>query len=236
MRAGSAPGAPGSPKPRVIAIVPAAGSGKRLGIAVRKPFVLLKGKPIIAHTLGALEECGAIDEIVVASEKSCIKKFRDLVKKYRFSKVSGIIVGGDTRYESVKNCLKIIGSSFDIVIVHDGARPFVDSPTVSESVRLARKFGACVVGAQMTDTVKLVDDRAFIKKTLDRSRLFRAETPQAFRYNVIKRAYGLKRRHKVTDDSGLAELLGLPVKVLIGSRHNMKITTREDIKIAEALL
>lgn len=224
------------PRRRAVAIVPAAGSGSRLGLEAKKPFVLLKGKPIVAYTLGALEGCKAVDEIIIASEASCVRKFRALVKRYRFGKVSGIIVGGRTRFESVKNCLAKIGPSFDIVIVHDGARPFVDGAAISESVRLARKFGACIVAAPETDTVKFVDSGLFVKKTLNRSRIFRAETPQAFKYGIIKKAYAITGKAKITDDAGLVEHLGMPVKVLVGARNNMKITTKEDVRLAEALL
>ncbi len=226
----------GSVKPRTVAIVPAAGSGKRLGMGTKKPFVLLSGKPIAARTLMALEKCKAIDEILVASEASCVKKFRALVKRYRLSKVSDIVVGGRTRFESVKNCLAAIKPPVDIVIVHDAARPFIDDATISESVKLARKFGACIVASRSTDTIKLVDDRLFIKGTLDRNKIFRAQTPQAFRYDIIKKAYAARDKNKITDDAGLVENIGRSVKVLLGRNCNMKITTREDIKLAEALL
>ncbi len=225
-----------SRRPRVIAIVAAAGSGKRLKSRTKKPFVLLKGKPIVARTIEALHKCDVIDEIIVASEAGCVKRFSSLVKKYHFNKVSRIVIGGKTRYDSVRNCLAVIGPSFDIVIVHDGARPFIDTDTIAESVRLANKYGACIVAGRQTDTVKMVDDRMFIEKTLDRDRIFRAQTPQVFRFNVIKRAYSMKVKGHVTDDSSLAERLGLPVKILIGKTCNMKITTRDDILLAESLL
>lgn len=228
--------APHRPIRRAVAIVPSAGCGRRLGVKTRKPFVLLKGKPIIAHTLSALERCKAVDEIVIASESSYVGKFKALVKRYRFSKVRGIVVGGRTRFESVKNCLSVIGPSFDIVIVHDGARPFIDGATISESIRLARKFGACIVGTPETDTVKLIDGKLFVKKTLDRDRIFRAETPQTFKYDIIKRAYRITGKAGITDDAGLVEHLGLPVKILAGTHNNMKITRKEDLRLAGALL
>jgi 2-C-methyl-D-erythritol 4-phosphate cytidylyltransferase len=221
---------------RTIAVVPAAGCGRRLGLRTKKPFVLLNGKPIIAHTLAALEKCPAVDEIIVASERSCAGKFREMVKRYRFRKVSGIVIGGKTRFESVKNCLAKIEPLCDIVIVHDGARPFIDGACLSESVKLARKYGACIVGVWETDTVKLVNSSLVIKKTLDRARIFRAQTPQTFRRDVIKRAYELKGAAGITDDAGLVERLGKQVRVLAGSYRNIKITTKEDIALAEALL
>ncbi len=221
---------------RAVAVVPAAGYGRRLGLRVKKPFVLLKGKPVIAHTLDALEKCSAVDEIMIASEKSCVRKFRDLVKRYRFRKVSDIVIGGKTRFESVKNCLAKIGPSCGIVIVHDGARPFMDGADLSGSVKLARKYGACIVGVWETDTVKLVDRGLVVKRTLDRARIFRAQTPQVFKRDIIMKAYELKGNIKITDDAGLVERMGKPVKVLVGNHRNIKITTREDITLAEALL
>ena len=225
-----------SARPKVVAIVPAAGSGKRLKIRTKKPFVLLKGRPIIVHTIGALHACDAIDEILVACEASCVKKIANLVKRHRFTKVGGIIVGGKTRYESVRNCLDKVGPLSDIVMVHDGARPLIDGDTISESIKLARKHGACIVASTEIDTVKLADNRLFIKKTLDRTCIFRAQTPQVFKYDVMKKAYSAVNKGPITDDAYLVERLGLPVKILIGKHCNMKITTREDILLAEALL
>ncbi len=221
---------------RVVAIVPAAGSGKRLALKTKKPFVLLKGKPIIAYTLKSLESCRAIDAIIIASERSCIERFTKLVKRYRFKKVSDIVVGGKTRFKSVRNCLARIGPSFDIVIVHDGARPFIDNADIEASIKLAHQCGACVVAVPENDTIKLVDSRLFIKKTLDRSRLYRAQTPQAFRYDIINKAYASKGKATITDDACLVEHLGKKVKILIGHCRNIKITTKEDIRIAEALI
>lgn len=226
-------------RPRAVAIVPAAGLGRRLGSGAKKPFVLLRGKPIVAHTLKALGGCSAIDEIIIASEASCVKKFSNLVKKYRFSKVSGIVVGGRTRFESVRNALASMNAPTrkgSIVVVHDGARPLIDAGTITESIRLADKFGACIVGVPESDTVKLVDARLFIKKTLDRSRIYRAATPQTFKYDIIKKAYALKGKDRVTDDAGLVERMGKRVKMLIGPGRNIKITTKEDVRLAEALL
>ena len=222
--------------PLTVAIVPAAGLGKRLALKTRKPFVLLKGKPIIAHTIGALEACQAIDEIMVATEKACVKKISELIKRYRFKKVRGIVVGGKTRFESVRNCLSRIGPSCGMVVVHDGARPLIDGPTIKAAIKLAGRFGACIVAVPESDTVKLTDKKLFIRKTLDRRRLYRAQTPQVFRYDIIKRAYETKGIVAITDDASLVEYLGKKVKILVGSYRNIKITTREDIRIAEALL
>lgn len=226
----------GKAESRTVAIVPAAGFGKRLGLRTKKPFVLLKGKPIIARTLEALERCSSIDEIVIAAEAGCISRFNGLVSKYRFKKVSRIVPGGSTRFQSVKNCLDQIGPHCEIVVIHDAARPFIDSPTIEGSIKEARKSGACIVAIQETDTVKLIGTGLVIKKTLDRDKIFRAQTPQTFRYGVIKKAFAAESGCRVTDDASLVEALGKPVKIFPGSRRNIKITTIEDIRIAEAML
>ncbi len=222
-------------RPRVVAIVPSAGYGRRLGLKKKKPFVLLNGKPIVSYALKTLDGCSAIDRIIIASENSCVNSFKALAKRYRFKKVTDVIIGGKTRAESVRNCLKIVDRSFDIVLIHDGARPFVTKSMIEESIRLSRKYGGCVVAVPESDTVKLADKGMFIKDTPDRSRLFRAQTPQTFRREVIKKAYaGFKKG--VTDDSGLAEKTGARIAILEGSYKNIKITTKEDLKFAEVLI
>lgn len=220
---------------KTVAIVPAAGYGRRLGERAKKPFVLLGGKPLVTYALKALDSCAAIDAIVIAAEKSCVKRFRSLVKKYNLNKVIDIVVGGKTRFESVRNALKKIGPGFDIVLIHDSARPFLTEPLITDSIMIARRHGGCVAAVPESDTVKLVDKRLFVKRTLDRTRIYRAQTPQAFRYGLIKKAYS-SRLKRATDDSSLVEISGGNVKVLESSYRNIKITTKEDLKTAEVLL
>jgi len=220
----------------VVAIVAAAGSGRRLGLKTRKPFVRLAGKPLIAHTLKALSGSDAVDAIIVAAQPSCVGRFEKLVKRYRIRKVAAVVAGGRTRAVSVRNCLARIDDSAGIVLIHDGGRPFIDSRTIEGAVALARKHGGCIVAVPESDTVKLAGRDMFIRKTLDRGRIFRAQTPQAFRLSLIKRAYAAKAAAGATDDSRVVELSGGKVKILKGSYRNIKITTKEDLKLAEALL
>lgn len=223
--------------PRVVAIVPAAGYGKRLGAGKKKPFVLLRNAPIASYALKVLDDCPLIDAIIVASEKSCIKDFKVLIDRYGFKKIIDVIAGGKTRQASVANCIRRIPPSYDIVLIHDAARPFVDETVIKESIILAGKFGACIVAVPEFDTVKLADKRLFVKKTLDRKKIYRAQTPQTFRYDVIKKAYGaFKKSGAFTDDAGLVENLGMKIKILEGSYRNIKITTKEDLRLAEVLL
>lgn len=219
-----------------VAIVPAAGYGKRLKMKAKKPLVSLKGKPIIAHTLSALEKCKEIDAVIIAVEKGCAGLFKDIVNKYAFRKVIDIVTGGKTRFDSVVNCLESMDYPYDIVVIHDGARPLVEPSLISRSVNLAARYGACIAALPESDTVKVVSKGLFIKKTLDRSFIYRAQTPQAFRYSVIRRAYARRGGKYVTDDASLVERAGVRVKILEGSYRNIKVTTREDLKIAEVLL
>lgn len=220
---------------KTIAIVPAAGRGRRLGLKISKPFVLLGGEPIIIRTLKALESSNHIDEIILAVERSRISAIKRLLKKHRIRKVTAVVKGGATRFESVRNCLTALDRSAGIVLIHDGARPLIGKALIKNSIRLARKYGGCVVAVPENDTVKLVDENLFVKKTLDRRSIFRAGTPQTFRRDLLERAYRLNLK-RATDDASLVEMLGEKVKILEGSYKNIKITTKEDLKIAEALL
>lgn len=224
---------------RTIAIVPAAGFGKRLAVRAKKPFVLLGGKPLVSYAIAKLDASPEIDDIIIAAERSCVKRLRALTRRYRFKKILDIIAGGKTRFESVRNCLDRIGPHYDIVLIHDAARPFLDERLIRSSIGLARRFGACIAAVAETDTIKSTTKDLYIKETLDRKNIFRAQTPQAFRYGLIKKAYSIDAAcpgRLATDDASLVEMLGVKVKILKGSGRNIKITTKEDLKIAEVLI
>lgn len=222
---------------RVTAIVPAGGSGARLGLKTKKPFVALSGKPLLYYAIRALEAVGAVDEIIVAVEKNQVSRARTLIKRFGFRKVGNVVAGGATRSDSVKNCLDAVTGDPDIIVIHDAARPLISAGTIKESIKLAAKYGACVAAVPESDTVKLADPRGFVKRTVDRVGLFRAQTPQTFRADLIRKAYqGPGGKGKATDDSSILEAGGVKVRILPGSYLNIKITTREDLKIAEALL
>ncbi|MEI6862925.1 MAG: 2-C-methyl-D-erythritol 4-phosphate cytidylyltransferase [Candidatus Omnitrophota bacterium] len=222
---------------RVTAIVPAGGSGSRLGLKTKKPFVMLSGKPLLYYALKALELTDAVGEIIVASEKSQIGRTEAIVKRFGFCKVKKVVAGGRTRSGSVKNCLDAMTGSPDIVLIHDAARPLVSVDMINDSIKMASKYGACVTAVPESDTIKLSDRFGFVKKTIDRSNVFRAQTPQTFKMALIKRAYAESVSDvEATDDSAILENRGVKIKILPGSYRNIKITTREDLKIAEALL
>lgn len=224
-------------RPKVAAIVPAAGSGKRLGAKEKKPFVLLAGKPLITYALKALDSSKYVDRIYVAADPDSVGRLEDIIRKYRIRKIAKVVAGGKTRYDSVKNCFDLVDPLYDIVLIHDGARPFPESSDIMKSVNLAVKFGGCVTAIPMTDTVKLADKELFVKKTVDRRSLWRAQTPQVFRYDILRKALNrVNDISVVTDDAYLLEHLGKKVKILKGSPRNIKVTTKEDLKIAEVLV
>ncbi|HPM43681.1 MAG TPA: IspD/TarI family cytidylyltransferase, partial [Candidatus Omnitrophota bacterium] len=192
--------------------------------------------PLVYYALSALNSSPFIDSIIIAAEKGCVKRFEYLSARFKLDKVNKICVGGKTRFESVRNCLGFVDSSFDVVLIHDGARPLPGADAISGSIRIAWKFGGCVVAVPENDTVKVADKSLFIKKTLDRSVIFRAQTPQAFRRQILQKAYASSAPKIATDDSSIVEMFGGKVKILKGSYNNIKITNKEDLKFAEALL
>ena len=224
-------------KSRVVAIVPAAGSGRRLGTREKKPFVRLGGKPLIVYALDALNSSRYIDDIIVAADNSLIKRLKKIIKRYGMYKAGIVTAGGETRSGSVRNCFKLIKEPCDIVLIHDGARPFPSEEIIRDSILLAKKYGACITAIRQTDTIKLVDKGLFIKKTLNRSGLWRAQTPQVFKYSLLKKALDRTARSKeMTDEASCLERIGKKVKILEGSSKNIKVTTGEDLKMAEVLL
>lgn len=221
---------------RTAAIVPAAGSGRRLGLPAKKPFVLLGGEPLVLHALRALDASPAVDAIYIAADRESVGRVRSLVEKAKLGKVAKVVVGGKTRTESVGNCLAALDPSVGTVLIHDAARPFVDERMIAGSVRLAKRHGAAVVAVPEIDTVKEVSRGAAIVRTLDRKNIYRAQTPQVFRRALLEKAYRRAQKNKATDDASLVEALGVAVRICEGSYRNMKITTKVDLHIAQMLL
>lgn len=221
-----------------IAIIAAAGAGTRMASDRPKQFLLLAGTPVIFHTLKPFEECDNIHEVIVVLPAEESAGFLSLVGKYGLRKVARVVPGGATRADSVKRGLMAIRSATaEIVAVHDGVRPFVTVDEISSTIAAAQSDGAAILVAPVTDTIKQVTDRAVVK-TLDRGVLRRALTPQCFQYELLRQAY---QRADVNDpllrdESALVEQLGKPVTVVEGSSRNIKITTAEDLAIAEAFL
>lgn len=219
------------------AIIVAAGSGSRFDPTVPKQFVKLGGKPVIVRTLEVFEACLAIDEIVLVLSQAGRDEFEILRDGYRFDKLRSVVVGADTRTGSVRKGLDAVeASTADIVAIHDGARPLVTVDEITRTVERAQATGAACLVAEVTDTIKQVDDENIVG-TIDRSGLRRALTPQAFRYDVIMKAFEADVYDETaTDESSLVERLGIKVSAVEGSGRNIKITRPEDLVLAEALL
>jgi len=219
-----------------VAIVPSAGLGVRFGSNVAKPFYLLGGKSIIVHTLIALQNSSFVNSIILVINKSEEELIFREIEKENLRKISSIIQGGKTRYESVKNGIEALHENTDLVLVHDGVRPFIDDELIGRCVLEAEKSGAVIAGVPAKATIKEISPTHEVVATLKRNRLWEVQTPQVFRYNVIKKAYKTKPHGEITDDSSLVERLGVRVQVVPGSNYNIKITTPKDLVFAEAVL
>jgi len=221
-----------------IAIIAAAGAGTRMASDRPKQFLLLAGTPVIFHTLKVFEECDSIHEVIVVLPAEESAGFLSMAGKMGLRKVARVVPGGATRAESVKRGLMAIRSATaEIVAVHDGVRPFVTVDEINSVVAAAHADGAAILVAPVTDTIKQVNDRTVVQ-TLDRDVLRRALTPQCFRYELLREVY---QRADVsdptlTDESALVEQLGYRVSIVEGSARNIKITTADDLVVAEALL
>lgn len=226
-------------KNRVVAIVPAAGRGKRLGPAKSKIFASINNRPLLFFVLHALSEHPLIREIILVCSRQTIDKARDLVGKNNFNKVTHIVLGGPTRKDSVANglkCLELKKRKF--VLIHDAARPFVNRSLISSVVKQAFKFNAAICAVPPKCTIKSAmstREPLFIKQTLKRSILWEVHTPQVFRMDLLKEAFSRFRNLAVTDEAALLEKLGIKVKIVRSHYFNIKITTAEDLIFAKAI-
>ncbi len=221
-----------------VAIIAAAGQGTRMGGKRAKQFLELAGTPIILHTLRRFEQCEVIQEIILVLPAADTSGFLGLAQKAGLRKLAKIVPGGATRAESVWRGLQAVRpATVEVVAIHDGVRPFVTEEEIKETVRSAETNGAAILVAPVTETIKEVADGS-IGKTLRRSDLRRALTPQCFRYDLLRRAYDQVDLSdpELTDDSLLVERLGIKVATVEGSVRNIKITNAEDLGMAETLI
>jgi 2-C-methyl-D-erythritol 4-phosphate cytidylyltransferase len=203
-----------------------------------KQFLQLAGIPIIFHTLKPFERCDSIQEVIVVLPAEESAGFLALAGKFQIRKLSKVVPGGATRAESVKRgLLAVREATAEIVAIHDGVRPFVTAEEIDRTVTAAREHGAAILAAPATDTIKEVDGDVVVR-TLERSELRHALTPQCFRYELLRRAYERADLSdtRLTDDSALVERLGEKVVAVEGSLRNIKITTLSDLIVAEAIL
>ena len=230
---------------KTAAIVLAAGQGKRMQSAVAKQFLLLNGEPVICHALRAFEN-SSVDRIILvtgADEMEYCKK--EIVEKFGFGKVSAVVAGGKERYHSVYEGLRALNGILPedgIVLIHDGARPLVTEEIICRTIAAAEEYGACVAAMPVKDTIKVSDREQFAETTPDRSTLWQIQTPQTFRYGLVYGAYEKLLSDEmyqkgITDDAMVVETMcSGRVKLVEGSYENMKVTTPEDIIIAETFL
>ncbi len=227
-------------KKKCTAIVLVAGQGKRMGTKVQKQYLEISGKPVLSYSLEVFQKSGIIDEIILVvgegQEEYCRK---EIVEKFHITKVSRIVKGGAERYDSVWNGLQMLIED-GFVFIHDGARPFVTEEILTRAYETVQKEKACVVGMPVKDTIKIVDANRFAKETPNRNDVWQVQTPQVFENSLIKKAYSLLMKQdiiQVTDDAMAVEtMLQKNVKLVEGSYENIKITTPEDLQLAETIL
>lgn len=223
---GAAPGA-------VAVLVPAGGDGRRLG-GRRKQFRRLDGQPVLVRTLVVFEEHDAVDHLVVAAPPDEVTGTTDLLRAAGVSKLAAVVEGGTSRQESVRNALRAVPASVKLTLVHDAVRPFVGAEAIARVIEATRRHGAAALALPVADTLRRGDGDVF-GETVDRTNLFRMQTPQGFRRAWLEAAHRAARRHAApaTDDVALVQQLGHTVHIVRGSRQNFKITTPADWALAQ---
>lgn len=221
----------------VTAIIAAAGMGRRMKRNINKQFLTINDKPVLAHTLRKIEKCDYIDFIVIIIKQSDIDYVGQILNIYGINKPFKIVYGGKERQDSIAHGLKNMPDETDIVITHDGARPFVSLEKIYEVIENVEFTGAATLANPVKDTIKISSNGQFVDYTPNRSVLWAVQTPQAFKTEVIKKAYrqAFDEGYYGTDDCSLVEKTGLKVKLILSDYNNIKITTPEDLVIAEAI-
>lgn len=223
----------------IVTIIPAAGRSKRMASPTSKQFMFLDNMPVLAHTLKAFERSKKTDEVIVVGNAKDLDFVRsNILKKYDFKKVTHLIQGGRRRQDSVFKGLQALPPDTEYVVVHDGARPLITPELIDKAISEVKRWSAVVVGIPLKDTIKLATQDQVVEYTLDRPRLWAIQTPQVFKTEILFRAHRQAKLDKVwgTDDAMLVERIGYPVKVLMGSEENVKITTPLDMVTARAIL
>lgn len=219
-------------------VIVAAGTGSRMNMGINKQFIKLEGKEVIVYTIEKFYNNHNIDDIVVVVKESEAEFFKkEIIEKYNFKNIK-IAYGGKERQDSVYNGLKLLDEKCDVVLIHDGARPFVSNKTIDTCIEEAKEHKAIVVGVPVKDTIKIIDDSNNIVDTPNRSVLWAVQTPQTFDYNILLNAYedAFESGFYGTDDAMLVERIGHKVKMVEGSYNNIKITTKEDLNIGSQIL
>lgn len=224
---------------RVAALIPAAGAGQRMGGTIPKPYLSLGGREILARTLEVFETCVAVHEVwVIASAEQQVHCRQRIVEHYGFGKVQGVVTGGDERQASVWHGLQQLGPEVDLVLIHDGVRPFVNHAMIEGALAGAAQHGAAIAAVPLKDTIKRVSLQGQVEATMPREHLWRIQTPQAFRRQLLQQAFehAWQQQLVATDEAGLIEAYGHPVYVVQGSEQNVKITTPDDLALCERFI
>lgn len=217
----------------VSCIIVAAGNGVRLGAKIPKAFVKINGKPMIEYSLKAYQSCKHIGEIILVKPPS--HQFNGLIYFDRFPKLAAIVSGGKERLDSVRAGLNSVSPKADIILIHDAARPLIKPDKIEAVISAAKKHGAAILASPVTDTIKKAG-KGWITGTVDRSGLWKAQTPQGFKKEILERSHFNKRPISATDDSQLVELIKGKVFIVPGDDTNIKVTTPIDLEIASCLL
>lgn len=223
---------------KVSVIIAAAGVGKRMGAGISKQYLMLNGETVLYRTIKKFDMNKNIDEIVVIVKKEDYELFKsEVIDKYSFDKKLVIAYGGKERVDSIVNGLKEVSDDTDIVLVHDGVRPFLTNKIIDENIETAKEYGACLTAVPTKDTVKIVVD-GFVESTPNRETVYLAQTPQSFKKDILIKAYEElgDNREGITDDCMVVERAGYKIKITEGCYENIKITTPEDLLIGEKIL
>jgi 2-C-methyl-D-erythritol 4-phosphate cytidylyltransferase len=219
-------------------ILVAAGKSERMGSNTDKAFLSLGPRPVVAWSLLAFEQCSEIDHIILVVRKDQVLAAKSVGQMFGISKLRHIVAGGARRQDSVQNGMKEMDPETRVVIVHDAARPCVTSELIGETIKSAKRNGCGVAACRVWDTIKYIDRGTTVDHTVDRTKLWAVQTPQAFKVELLQRAYRAVEEQKVTvtDEAGAVELIGEPVRLVEWPRTNIKITTAEDLPLAAAVL
>lgn len=222
----------------VTSIIVAAGKGTRMGLKQKKQYLYLNNKPLLIHTLEIMERQMEIKDVILVVPEEDIDFCKSLCRKYNLKKIVMIVAGGKTRGESVYNGLQAVPEYSQLVVVHDGARPFLSKDVLHNAILAGQEYGAAVVAVPVKDTIKEVSQERFVQKTLNRQLLWAVQTPQVFKKKILLKCYEKAFVDNIsgTDDASIVEYYNHPVKIILGRYDNIKITTKEDLALAQFIL
>lgn len=224
--------------PSFTLIIPAAGIGKRMGSDTPKPYLMLKGKSVLEHTLSCFRDIDSLKQVIVSTSVSYHDQTSEILNRLFDEVETAVVEGGERRQDSIYNAFQEVSESIHYVAIHDAVRPFIRAGRITECLNATTGTGAAIIGVPVKDTIKQVDADHIISHTPDRSALWQAQTPQIFRKDLYNQAYNYAIDHnvEVTDDASLFEAAGMDVRIVEGDRENLKLTYPVDFRIAEMLV